>query len=115
MKKLTEPILLASGHRGIYIPKYLAEQIEQESQNWNYEEIKDMTVGLKDIDNEFYWEAYDALVAFAVYTCPTTKKEFWLYQQDDLWLVPAYESSQFDDIDDYFRALEEQDTTQKQN
>jgi len=71
--------LLIDSHHGIYIPQFFAEQFADQLTD---EEKED----LSDPYNEYYWDTWDnVLNKIFIYE----GKEFTLWHDDDLWLVPA--------------------------
>lgn len=83
-------VLLLSDARGIYIPRDFAEGFNHEKWGLTSEEDKKNLEFLKDPDNEWYWEAWDAVMERANSTDPKTGFEYTLEQDGDLWAV-AYE------------------------
>lgn len=81
-------ILYASDRHGIYIPQYFAESIKRDcvtgvsSEEWRILESDPM-------ECEFYWDVWNDVEQRAIVTSPETGQEYRLYQDGDLWLVPA--------------------------
>lgn len=80
-----ESILFADSARGVYIPQHFAESIQ-----------RDLVTGVTEDDwrileagpeDELYWEAWNDVEQSAVVHAPEGV-DYYLYQDDDLWLVP---------------------------
>lgn len=90
-------ILVADSHHGIYIPKLVAEEIitgylkvkNKEDILWELSE-------LGDPENENYWEAWEDLMNQVILT-GLKGKEYYLYQDEDVWAIPVGESAYADD------------------
>lgn len=76
-----EPILLITDASGIYIPQRFVEEYASE---WNLENVsKESIESLKDVDDEFYWDAWIDVEQNA-----THKDGYSLHQDGDLWAIP---------------------------
>ena len=74
--------LLLADRNGVYIPKYF---VEQYADMWdvNYEDRETCALG-PDVDNEWYWEAWQNILDSATYIDEQGK--IWhLWQDGDLW------------------------------
>ena len=73
--------------RGVYIPQNFAEIVKRDCvANVTDEEWAILEAGP---DHEWYWDTWNAVEGKAVLTDPTTHEQFTLYQDGDLWLIPA--------------------------
>lgn len=78
--------LLFDGCRGIYIPQNFAEEIIRDCvSNVSDEQYEVLEAGP---GREWYWETWQEVLDYAVITEPDGT-EYTLYQDDDVWLVPA--------------------------
>lgn len=79
-------ICYADSARGIYIPQYFAESIRRDLvQNVTQEDWNILESGP---DHEHYWDAWNDVTSSAILT--DDFGDTWtLYQDGDLWLVPA--------------------------
>lgn len=79
-------ICYADSARGIFIPQFFAESIRRELvQNVTDE---DWTILESGPDHEQYWDTWDDVTSSAILT--DDFGDTWtLYQDGDLWLVPA--------------------------
>lgn len=76
-----EPKLLITDASGIYIPQRFMEEYASE---WNLENVdKDSIESLKDVDDEFYCDAWIDVTDNA-----THEDGFSLHQDGDLWAIP---------------------------
>lgn len=81
-------MLLLGDHRGIYIPKDFAEGFDAEK--WGLTSAEDkvnLEVLREGPENEYYWEAWDSILAEAKSTDPLTGYEYTLEQDGDLFAV----------------------------
>jgi len=79
-------ICYADSARGIFIPQYFAESVRRELvQNVTKEDWDILKSGP---NHEQYWDAWDDVTSSAILT--DDFGDTWtLYQDGDLWLVPA--------------------------
>jgi hypothetical protein len=79
--------LYADSNRGIYIPQYFAESV-----------IRDAVKGVTESqwvvlesgpDAEWYWDTWDSVLNNARLTKESTGRVYVLWQDGDLWCVPA--------------------------
>jgi hypothetical protein len=80
-------ILYADSARGIYIPQYFAESIRRDCVSGVTQEEWDILSG--EPDSESYWDVWNDVECRAIVTAPDTGIRYRLYQDGDLWLVPA--------------------------
>lgn len=81
-------MLLLGDHRGVYIPKDFAEGFNAEK--WGLTSAEDkvnLEVLREGPENEYYWEAWDSILAEAKSTDPLTGYEYTLEQDGDLFAV----------------------------
>lgn len=83
-------ILYANDARGTYIPQYFAESIKRECVTGVAQEEWDIL--MQDPNGadcpEWYWDIWNNVEQNAVVT-DSSGVQFRLYQDGDLWLVPA--------------------------
>ena len=78
--------LFAGSARGIYIPQHFAESVNRDTLTGV--STDDMTTIESGPDTEWYWEAWESVLDNARLT--DSNGQVWtLYQDGDLWLVPA--------------------------
>lgn len=90
----TNSSLLIDGNRGIYIPKFFAENYTQYLTN--KDEVQDDLSDLSDPENEFYWDAWDNILNNAKLK-DDEGRECALYQDGDLWAIPVNEFNELGD------------------
>jgi hypothetical protein len=81
-------IFYADSARGVYIPQYFAESIKRECVTG---------IDLADLDQlaqgpdscEWYWDIWNDVESRALVTDTESGTVYRLYQDGDLWLVPA--------------------------
>ena len=78
-------ILYASDSHGVYIPQYFAKSVDTMYLSGVTDE--DMAILLAGPDHEHYWDAWNDVECSAVLT-DDAGKEWVLYQDGDLWLLP---------------------------
>lgn len=79
-------ICYADSARGIYIPQYFADSVRRELVRNVTDE--DWTILESGPDHEYYWDTWDDVTSSAILT--DDFGDTWtLYQDGDLWLVPA--------------------------
>ena len=77
--------LYADSNRGVYIPQYFAESCTREYVTCvSQEDWKTLEAGP---ESEWYWESWDVVLDNAVLT-DKQGKQWVLYQDGDLWVVP---------------------------
>ncbi|MAN61514.1 MAG: hypothetical protein CMI60_06145 [Parvibaculum sp.] len=75
-----KPILLVTDASGVYIPQRFIEEYASE---WNLDNVaKESIEALKNVDDEFYWEAWIDVEQNA-----THEDGYVLIQDGDLWAV----------------------------
>lgn len=79
--------LYLDGNRGVYIPQNFCEMTDLQCVEGVTQE--DWDTCLLGPDEEWYWEAWMNIEDNAVLTEPDTRQVFTLYQDGDLWLIPA--------------------------
>lgn len=79
--------LYALDRHGIYIPQYFAESVRRECVTGVSAE--DWTILEEGPDHEWYWDTWDSVLSNARITSPETGVTYSLWQDGDLWLVPA--------------------------
>lgn len=78
----SEPQLLITDASGIYLPQRF---MEEHASEWNLDNVsKDSIESLKDVDDEWYWDAWIDVEQNA-----THKDGYTLHQDGDLWAVPT--------------------------
>ena len=82
MSKFNAVVLLLSDTRGVYIPQNFTECCDMDE--WHVSE-KDVEY-LSNIDNSWYWEAWNDVLEQAYYIDAEGNK-FTLYQDGDLWAI----------------------------
>jgi len=94
MEQLPEnAILYADSSRGAYIPKYFAEALDRSAVTLDgmapasIDECMEL-IG-RGPDEEYYWGAWEDLLNHLIITHTATGKSFHLWQDGDLWLIPA--------------------------
>lgn len=98
MKKTTEkePILICSGHYGVYIPQRFAADARGYIRS-NASELSDDLLFLEESkpETDGYWEAWENVLDNFTFTDYAGTK-YTLYQSDDLWAIPeGYENESF--------------------
>lgn len=79
--------LYLDGNRGVYIPQNFIECTDLDClSNVDQQDINTLLQGPED---EWYWEAWSNILDNAILTEHRTGKQFNLYQDGDLWLVPV--------------------------
>ena len=76
--------LLLDSNRGVYIPQNFTEQFDLKQFNITLTEWQKES--LSDINNEWYWDAWNSVLDNASYTDVNGNKHF-LHHDGDLWLV----------------------------
>lgn len=85
MNILDNPILYADASRGWHIPQYFAESVRRDLvQNVTQEDWDILESGP---DHEWYWETWESVLDNAA--IHHAGIEYFLWQDGDLWLVPA--------------------------
>lgn len=84
MKEIME--LLFSGHYGIYIPQSFAEKCNPENSWWFYS-LEDAQILRDGPDHEHYWEVWEEVIGNAYWQENAEGPKYFLYQQDDLWMI----------------------------
>lgn len=80
-------ICYADSARGQYIPQYFAESVKRECVSGiSPVQFAILRHGPED---EFYWDVWHEVESSAIVTDPDSGIEYTLYQDGDLWLVPA--------------------------
>ena len=79
-------ILFADSARGIYIPQHFAESIRRECVTGVTQEEWDILES--GPDSEWYWDVWNDVESRAIVT-DSNGTTYHLYQDGDLWLVPA--------------------------
>lgn len=79
-------ILFSDSARGIYIPQHFAESIRRECVTGMTQEEWDTLESGPDA--EWYWDVWNDVEQNAIVT-DSNGIQFRLYQDGDLWLVPA--------------------------
>lgn len=82
-KRKPEPELLIDGAAGVYVPQMFVENFD--TLHWHIKP-KDEAVLIDGPDNEYYWDAWDEVLAYAYYIYEG--KRYSLYQDSDLWAIP---------------------------
>jgi hypothetical protein len=88
-KTTLEPVCLIDSHYGIYIPQYLSELVKDGTLKVSGISDKSLNTILEDLkspNNEHYWDSYDSLLNYTFTTIDG--KEYYLYPDCDLWLIP---------------------------
>lgn len=81
-------ILFSDSARGIYIPQHFAESVKRECVTGV--DSADLDILAKGPDSsEFYWDIWSGVESHAIVTDPASGIAYTLYQDGDLWLVPA--------------------------
>jgi len=86
---LTEPEILLSDARGIYIPRDFAEILEGGKIEHTLSE-EDLEI-LMDPEHDEYWTVWDEVLYSGRYSFKIieTDQEIEFYQEGDLWVLPA--------------------------
>ena len=79
--------LYLDSNRGIYIPQNFIECTDPACLS-NVDQ-QDINTLLQGPDDEWYWEAWTNILDNAILTEHRTGKQFNLYQDGDLWLIPV--------------------------
>ena len=80
---MQEPILLLSGHHGIYIPKLFVETYLNHISEVDEDTLNDCRFP----DSEDYEEAWQEVLDCGILT-DVYGKRYILYQNQDLWAIP---------------------------
>jgi hypothetical protein len=80
-------MLWLSDARGVYIPRDFVESFDDFDKRVKGVTAEDKATLLQGPDAEFYWEAWDNVLANAVVT-DENGIEYTVYQESDCWLVP---------------------------
>ena len=84
-----EPVLLVDCHHGIYIPNIFMQEINNGSYKVkNLSEISELFTDLASPENDFYWESWEDMLNNCI-LIDLKGNEYTLWQNDDLWAVPA--------------------------
>ena len=75
--------------RGIYIPQDFVNVYLHYGHDLRGISQRDIDMCAAGPDEEWYWEAWDAVEQNAVLTEPGTGQRFNVYQDGDVWLVPV--------------------------
>jgi hypothetical protein len=81
-------ILLVNSANGIYIPQVFRQNFGHVIKNSI--DLTDYLLDLEDVYGEYYWDSWDYLLSNAVLLMG--HKEYYLWQDDDLWAIPRGES-----------------------
>jgi hypothetical protein len=89
--------LIASGHYGIYIPQFFAESLnfDEDKGVYTYGNMTVEGITPEDVDSlldqlrEDYWDTWDDVMNNV--TISGNGREYYLLQDDDLWLVDVNE------------------------
>lgn len=85
-------ILLIDSHHGQFIPQIYRETCLKSL--LNYKDLINDLQTLKDPEDEFYWEAWNNILSSAKHMTRYNGKEYFLYQDGDLWAIPVDEIEQ---------------------
>ena len=89
---LSNAILIVDSHHGIYCPKCFIDDIRLDCLNWPDEisetRKREILNTIDNPDDEFYWDEWDWFTQSVTVTDPETNIEYWIYQNEDVWLVP---------------------------
>ena len=79
--------LLLDGNRGVFIPRYFADIVVNDTpRKWNIDEDDvDLQILRTGPDHELYWDAWDSVMARAKFT-DSKGNDWYLSQDGDLWL-----------------------------
>ena len=92
-EKFEAVTLLLSDSRGVYIPRDFTQEFKLEMFGFTNERIEYYKKELSNPwKNEHYWEVWEELINNAVLT--QDEKEFYLYQEGNLWLLCYDEMSE---------------------
>jgi len=80
-------ILFADSARGVFIPQHFAESVRRDCVTGV--SADDWAILESGPDAEWHWETWETVESRAVITAPDTGIAYTLYQDGDLWLVPA--------------------------
>jgi hypothetical protein len=80
-------ILFADSARGVFIPQHFAESVRRDCVTGVSAE--DWAILESGPDTESYWDVWCDVESRAVVTAPLSGIAYTLYQDGDLWLVPA--------------------------
>ena len=86
MKHELEPMLWLSDARGRYIPRDFANSFVDRDKHVQNVSEENWQI-LEDPDHEWYWEVWDEVLRNAVVASEGCN--YRLYQDGDLWLIPA--------------------------
>jgi hypothetical protein len=84
-------ILLIDSHHGQFIPQIYRETCLKSLVN--YKELINDLQTLKNNEDEWYWEAWYNVLDNAKHATKDGK-EYFLYQDGDLWAIPVEEANQ---------------------
>jgi len=81
-------ILFADESRGIYIPQYFVNSFDNYKNDLLNVERDDLNCVANGPDDEYYWEAWQAILDNAQ-ILDHDGNQYTMYQDGDLWLIPA--------------------------
>ena len=88
-----DAILYAASNRGCYIPQHFAQSLDLDAVTLDGMASESIAECLGIIrqgpDADGYWEAWDDIVLHLTITENRTGKAWHMFQDGDLWLVPA--------------------------
>lgn len=85
---LSNAILFADCHHGIYCPKVALSSLDRDKCEIVGADEKDIETVLNGPDEEIYCDAWIAIESCTIRE-KETGKEWFFYQDGDIWLVPA--------------------------
>ena len=87
-------ILLVDGHHGVFVPAVFTCKVSYHTiSNVSTDDYAALAYGPDHIE---YWEAWDDVLTNATVKSLVTGKEYYLWQDDDLWLIPVGEDTEED-------------------
>ena len=87
--KWNYPTLLVDDHHGIYMGKLAYEYLSDRHKKQAQKHLSDADIeALQDTENEWYWEACDALCSI-VFRTKTGAKFTLAYAEGGIWAIPA--------------------------
>lgn len=83
-----DSILFADESRGIYIPQHFVESFDVFQNDLLNVDRDDLNTIANGPDDEYYWEAWQQILDNAIVR-DHNGKEYTMYQDGDLWLIPV--------------------------
>lgn len=102
--EMPDRFVYADSARGIYIPQYFAESVDRDKCNISHETLDYL---MKGPDQEFYWDIWAEVLDSCVLT-DSNGQQWKLYQDGDLFCVPAGSYDAWESFQSDLEALQDE-------